>query len=200
MVKKILSLLLLTLIWTSNANAQEEENQALIQRRAAEMVSQLGDYLNYMADKGKSYKTRQYYRKKALNLFIGKGNSYEIGGRQFPAVSMQTTSVNTKAVRTTPMSTYFNNLINLKYGNVSLTTTEVGKIKVSDLKKVDNDTYMCTCYIEQVFKGYSKDGRLIYADITRKSVMCYITVEQTVTGPEYIVQLGNITATHTERL
>ncbi len=200
MVKKILSLLLLTLIWTSNANAQEEENQALIQRRAAEMVSQLGDYLNYMADKGKSYKTRQYYRKKALNLFIGKGNSYEIGGRQFPAVSMQTTSVNTKAVRTTPMSTYFNNLINLKYGNVSLTTTEVGKIKVSDLKKVDNDTYMCTCYIEQVFKGYSKDGRPIYADITRKSVMCYITVEQTVTGPEYIVQLGNITATHTERL
>lgn len=200
MVKKILSLILLTLICLPAIKAQDATEQALIQRRAAEMVSQLGDYLNYMADKEKSEKTRQYYRKKALNLFIGKGESYVIGGRSFPAVSMQTTSVNTQKVRTTPMAQYFTNLINLNYGQVKLTTTEVGKIKVSDLKKVDNDTYVCTCYIEQVFKGYSREGKPIYGDITRKSVQCYVTVENTVMGTEYIVQLGNITATETKRI
>lgn len=182
------------------AEAQTAGEQALIQRRAAEMVSQLGDYLNYMANKEKSLKNRQYYRRKALNLFIGKGEGYEIDGKMFRPVEMQTTSVNTKKVKSTPMGEYFTHLINLRYGNVSLTTTEVGKIKVSDLKKIADNTYMCTCYIEQVFRGYSKDGRPIYGDITKKSVQCYVTVEQTVDGTEYIVQLGNITATDTEKL
>lgn len=200
MINRILSFIILAAVCAMPLRAQSESEQAAMQRRAAEVVAQLGDYLNYMADKNKSLKMRQYYRKKALNLFIGKGEAYEIGGRQFPAVSMQTTSVNTKAVKTTPVSSYFEHLINLRYANVSLTTTEVGKIKVSDLKKISDDTYVCTCYIEQVFKGYSADGRPIYADITRKSVQCYITLEQTALGVEFIVRIGNITATHTERI
>ncbi len=200
MIKKLSLLLLLIAFLRFGLQAQNYDEEALIQRRAAEMVSQLGDYLNYMADKNKKLSLRQRYRDKALNLFISKGEPYKLGGREFPAVSMQTTSTNSKVVKTTPMGEYFTNLINIKYRNVSLTTTEVGKIKVSSLKKIDEDTYQCTCYIEQVFRGYGTDGRPLYGDITRKSVQCIISVEQTIDGTEYIVRLGNITATHTERI
>lgn len=197
-MKNIISIILLAmLIVAVPAKAQDSEQ---IKRRATEMVAQLGDYLNYMADKDNSLKNRQYYRKKALNLFIGKGNTYTIGGKKHPAVSMQTTSVNRRTVKTTPMGEYFTHLINLRYSDVELKTTEIGNIKVSNLKKISDDTYECTCYIDQEFIGRGSDGRPIYHDITRKSVQCYITVDQTINGEEYIVQLGNVTATHTERL
>ena len=78
-MKKLLAILLLLLAVAAPAKAQEAEQ---IKRRAAEMVGQLGDYLDYMADKDNSLKNREYYRKKALNLFIGKGEAYTIGGKR----------------------------------------------------------------------------------------------------------------------
>ena len=69
-MKKLLAILLLLLAVAAPAKAQEAEQ---IKRRAAEMVGQLGDYLDYMADKDNSLKNREYYRTKALNLPLWTG-------------------------------------------------------------------------------------------------------------------------------
>lgn len=68
-MKKLLAILLLLLAVAAPAKAQEAEQ---IKRRAAEMVGQLGDYLDYMADKDNSLKNREYYRKKPLTCLLEK--------------------------------------------------------------------------------------------------------------------------------
>ena len=70
--------------------------------------------------------------------------------------------------------------------------------------KIDDDTYVCTCYFEQAFCGY-RDGKPVYKDITRKKVKCYVVRqvildEQEGEQHEYMVMLGDVTALETRRV
>ena len=97
------------------------------------------------------------------------------------------------------MKTYLLNLANLRYSDVVITSTDVSNIKVSSLRKIDEDTYVCTCYFNQTFIGY-RDGIPVYKDRTSKYVKCYVYLESTEDGLEYIIRLGDVYATDTERL
>lgn len=170
-----------------------------IKRTAAQRVAQMNDYISFMADKSNDMDTRQYYKKQALNLFAGRGYNYEENGVNKEGVRMEITSVNNTHPRSKLMRVYFNGLINLTYQQVSIQSTELASIKVSNLQKVDNNMYVCTCYFEQVFVGY-RDGRAIYKDITRKKVKCYIEIQDVEDGPqEYVVLLGDVQAIDTKR-
>ena len=176
---------------TISASGQSKED--MLRRRAAQKVGQMCDYIEFMADKVKNIDTRKYYRLIALNLFINKGNAYEEDGRMKEGVLMEITSVNRKKTDHPLIRDYFTNLINLKYEKVVINTTEVADIRVSNLQRIDDNEYVCTCYFEQAFCGY-RDGKPIYKDITRKKIKCYVFVEQTEDGEEYIVMLGDVTA------
>lgn len=170
-----------------------------IKRTAAQRVAQMNDYISFMADKSNDMDTRQYYKKQALNLFAGRGYNYEENGVNKEGGRMEITSVNNTRPRSKLMRVYFNGLINLTYQQVSIQSTELASIKVSNLQKVDNNMYVCTCYFEQVFVGY-RDGRAIYKDITRKKVKCYIEIQDVEDGPqEYVVLLGDVQAIDTKR-
>lgn len=187
-----------------SANAQNIENDKMLQQRAKERVRLMNDYVAYMADKSKSQEARYYYRKKALPLFIGKGYEYEENGVTKQGVMMQTTSVNRPGVVTnTPLRDYFSRLVNLRYSKVNITSTEIAKIEVSDLKKVDSSDnktlYMCTCQYVQYFRGEYGDG-YVYADKTTKRIVCYVEVEETEDGQEFMIMLGDVEAISTERL
>lgn len=170
-----------------------------IKRTAAQRVAQMNDYISFMADKSNDLETRQYYKKQALNLFAGRGYNYEENGVNKEGVRMEITSVNNTRPRSKLMRVYFNGLINLTYQKVSIQSTELASIKVSNLQKVDNNMYVCTCYFDQVFVGYM-DGRPVYKDITRKKVKCYIEVQDVEGGPqEYVVLLGDVQAIDTKR-
>lgn len=176
-------------------NAVDEQ----IRRTAAQRVAQMNDYISFMADKSNDMETRQYYKKQALNLFAGRGYNYEENGVNKEGVRMEITSVNNTRPRSKLMRVYFNGLINLTYQKVSIQSTELASIKVSNLQKVDNNMYVCTCYFDQVFVGY-RDGRPVYKDITRKKVKCYIEVQDVEGGPqEYVVLLGDVQAIDTKR-
>lgn len=97
------------------------------------------------------------------------------------------------------MKKYFQNLIDLKYNDVQITSTDVADIKVSQLQRIGENLYVCTCYFEQAFIGYM-DGRLVYKDITRKHVKCYVYAEETESGTEFMVLLGDVTADQTRKL
>ncbi len=177
----------------------QQSKEEMLQRRAAQKVGQLCDYIEFIANPENSVKARTYYRDNALNLFINQGEAYEENGRRKDGVRMEVTSVNRKGKTSRLVKDYLNGLMKLNYSKVDISTTEVAKIRVSDLKKIDDDTYMCTCYFEQTFCGY-RDGKPVYRDITRKKVQCFLKAEPTEEGTEYIVMLGDITALDTRRL
>ena len=179
--------------------AQSPNTDKELKTRVAERVALMNSYIKYMADKKNNYKTRQYYGKKALALFIGKGYSYSLDGVKHDGVMMQTTSTNTQEVKTTLMRDYFQHLIDLKYTDVKITSTSAADMKVSDLKKIAPNKYVCTCQYVQYFYGY-RDGALVYRDRTTKRIECLIEAEDTEDGLEYIVQLGDVEALHTERI
>lgn len=189
-------------LFTSVALAQDFD-QASVKVRVAERVQLMNDYISYMADKKNIYKTRQYYLKKTLPLFIGKGYKYISDGVEKEGVIMQTTSTNRAGKVTTQLiRDYFSKLIDLKYSDVKITSTRAANIKVSDLKKIGKEEdgkyiYECTCEYEQYFYGY-RDGKLIYKDKTTKRISCRIEVEETEDGLETIIRLGDVEAICTE--
>lgn len=196
-LKKILLLQFIVMIFAPMMAQNSVEDQ--IKRRAAERVAQMNDYISFMADKSNDLETRQYNKKQALNLFAGRGYDYEENGIRKEGVRMEVTSVNNTRPRAKLMRVYFNGLVNLTYQKVSIQSTEVSSIKVSNLQKVDNNLYVCTCYFDQVFIGY-RDGIPVYKDITRKKVKCYVEVQDAEDGLEYVVLLGDVHAIDTKRI
>lgn len=198
-LNKIVIVVLSMLCIVISVSAQITDQDEMIKRRAAEKVAQMNDYISFMASKKKSLDTRKYYKTKALNLFFGKGYSYEENGIEKDGVMMEITSVNRKSVSHKLIRIYFDNLINLKYTDVQITSTEIANIKVSNLQQIDEDLYVCTCQYDQAFVGF-RDGRPVYKDITTKRIKCYVKAEDTEDGTEYIIMLGDVTALETKRM
>ncbi len=195
--KRAILLLFAVLLFLPVMGQDSVEEQ--IKLTAAQRVAQMNDYISFMADKENDLETRQYYKKQALNLFAGRGYNYEEDGINKEGVRMEITSVRNTRPRSKLMRVYFNGLINLSYQKVSIQSTELAKIKVSNLQRVDNNLYVCTCYFDQVFIGY-RDGVPIYKDITRKKVKCYVEIQEVEGGQhEFIVLLGDVHALDTKR-
>ena len=183
----------------SSVKAQTVDQEEMIKRRAAEKVAQMNDYISFMASKRKSTENRKYYKTKALNLFMGKGFSYEENGVEKDGVMMETSSVNRTSVNHSLMRDYFDRVIRLRYSDVKITSTEIADIKVSNLQQIDENLYVCTCQYDQAFVGY-RDGKPAYKDITTKRIKCYVYAEDTEDGLEYIILLGDVTALETKRM
>lgn len=196
--QKFLVALLAIFSLATTAFAQVEGQEEMIKRRAAEKVGQMNDYISFMANKKKPEESRLYYRTKALNLFIGKGFSYEENGVTKEGVMMQVTSKNRKSVSTPFIRTYFQNLVTglRSYTDVKIEATEIADIKVSELRQIDTNLWVCTCQYDQAFEGV-RDGRLIYRDITTKRIKCYVVAEDTEDGWEFIILLGDVYAIET---
>lgn len=194
-IKYILSLLFLLI--GANVYAQSDTGMTeLMKQRAQQKVAQMNDYISFLADKSKSLDTRNYYRGQALNLFIEKGEPFEEEGIHNTGVKMETTSKYSKKPSRRLMKNYFTGLIELRYSKVSIQSTKVNEIKISDLQKIDDNKYVCTAYYEQIFVG-ERDGKIVYKDRTRKKVKIYILSEETIDGEEFIVLLGDVTALET---
>lgn len=191
---------------TNVVDAQNSTIEEKIKLRAAQKVGLLGEYISSIADKTQGdLQSRLHFCDKALSLFIGKGGPYEEDGVERKGVVMEVTSVNRKTVNRRLMKNYFNGLANLRYDAVSIETTDVADIKVSNLHRVADNLFVCTCFFEQAFTGY-KDGRPVYKDITRKAVKCYViqeeieVIEEGGDKYEYLVLLGDVRAIDTIRV
>lgn len=188
---------LMLLFIGASAFAQSDAGiSELMKQRAQQKVAQMNDNISFMADKSKDLNTRNYYRGKALNLFIEKGEPFEEEGALNEGVKMETTSAYRPRPTRRLMKKYFTGLVNLNYSKVEIKTTKVHEIEIGELQKIDDNKYVCTAYFEQVFVGY-RDGRAIYKDRTRKKVKVYIITEETIDRQEFMVLLGDVTALET---
>lgn len=181
-------------------NAQED----MARQRAAEVVAQMNDYVSFMARKDYSVNIRNRYRTQALNLYVGKGYSYELNGENRDGVIMEVSSVTKNTIKKQLIRNYFTNLINLRYKDVKITNTEVAEMKLSNLKKVDDNMYVCTCQFVMVFEGRT-DRNFVYKDKTTKRIKCFVRVDEVVDEDgekslEFMVRLGDTQCISTERL
>lgn len=200
--KMVLATILLFMASLTYAQSNVED---LIAKRAQQKVKQMTNYVEYMANKDDSLEDRKEYRTLALNLFIGHGEPYTLNDATRKGVYMQITSKYRKKPTERLMKDYFTGLINMRYNKVVIESTDVKDIKVSELRKVGENEFECTCTFVQAFCGY-RDGRPVYKDITKKRVTCHIFGEETVkvmangeikTSYEYIVLLGDVEALET---
>jgi len=204
LLTKLANLFLLLLL-AAPLHAQTSVDMEQVKHKVQEHVAQMNDYIAYMADPKKDKETRLYYRKQALNLFIGMGYEYEEDGIDKEGVRMEVTSVNRKKPRSRLTRVYFTGLINMNYDAVTIETTKCYEIQVSNLKKIGDNEYVCTCDFEQFFSGF-RDGKLVYGrEKTRKRVKCYVYVVETLGKDnqiveEYVIRLGDTTALETRRL
>lgn len=168
-------------------------NEEKLKPHGLSIIGQLCDYIELMSNSNIDVTTRKAYQSRALKLFINKGETYVEDDVKKEGVYIEINSpYRSKPVRRF-VRNYFEGLINNRYSKVTIESTEIANIKVSNLQKINDDIYVCTCYFEQAYCG-NKDGREIYKDITRKKVKCYITKEETDDGVEYITRLGDIKA------
>ena len=183
----------------------QPNNENAMTMRVVQKVKQLADYITYMADKEKPIRDRKEYRQAALNLFIGQGKSYIVNGAPREGVYMLITSKHRKRAVQRLMKDYFTGLINMRYSKVVIESSEITDIKVSELKKVADHEYECTCTFVQAFCGFH-DGKPIYKKIPHKRVTCRILEEEIAkitdsgdieTGYEYVIWLGDVEALET---
>lgn len=198
-IRYILFTMLLSVVGASAFAQSDAGISELMKQRAQQKVAQMNDNISFMADKSKNLDTRNYYRGRALNLFVERGEPFEEEGIHNSGVKMETTSIYRKKPTKRLMKDYFTGLVNLRYSKVDIQSTKVHEIEVSDLQKVDDNKYVCTAYFEQIFIGY-QDGRPVYKDRTRKKVKVYILAEETIDGQEFFVLLGDVTALETTKM
>ena len=193
------------LLFMASLTYAQSNVEDLIAKRAQQKVKQMTNYVEYMANKDESLEDRKEYRTLALNLFIGHSDPYTLNDTTRKGVYMQITSKYRKKPTERLMKDYFTGLINMRYNKVVIESTDVKDIKVSELRKVGENEFECTCTFVQAFCGY-RDGRPVYKDITKKRVTCHIFGEETVkvmangeikTSYEYIVLLGDVEALET---
>ena len=204
---KTMIILLLTVFGSAlkvNAQIFTNAQEDMARQRAAEVVAQMNDYVSFMARKDYSVNIRNRYRTQALNLYVGKGYSYELNGENRDGVIMEVSSVTKNTIKKQLIRNYFTNLINLRYKDVKITNTEVAEMKLSNLKKVDDNMYVCTCQFVMVFEGRT-DRNFVYKDKTTKRIKCFVRVDEVVDEDgekslEFMVRLGDTQCISTERL
>lgn len=197
-------------LFAGASNAQKNGSyEEMLKQRVARKVAQMNDYIEFIANPQRSKAERLDFRKRALNLFVGRGNSYTENGEVKNGVVMQITSIYRKNPTKRLMRDYFTGLINMRYSNVKIESTDFTDMKVSELKKVSEGEYVCTCVFSQAFCGFDAEGKPKYKDITKKRVTCHVLVQETTavsksgtleTNIEYIVLLGDVEALETKRI
>ncbi len=193
----------------SQTNDLTKEDMDQLLEQTKHKVNEFNGYISFIAQK-KRYKTLQEqteveqskdeYIKQALRLFIGGGKAYtDNDGNYHLAPVMEVSSIarKTRRVRVTdrPIGVYLNNLKNMRYTEVTVTTGDA--FFCSDAKQVGDDQYEVTLSFRQYFVGKT-DGKVVYSDKTDKTVKVYIKKKVIDGRTRWTVLLGDIKVDATE--
>jgi len=161
-------------------NLSPERKQA-IDSLAMEKVRDLSKYIVIIGDKDTPWSEANRVIDRAEELFMT--------GSEIGVSSLVRTEINYYDVRK-----YFERLMRLNYNKVEISWYNIEY--VSDLQRQPDGTYVGVITIFQKFKGYDKEGRLIYQDTTKKDITVYVKRKETQIGGRLIgfwdVLLGDI--------
>lgn len=195
----IIGLLLLQQSAIAQQVTLSDEDKGELQIRVKQKIEDFEMHLGTIASKaGVSEASKNAATMSALELFIGKGNTYEYtddygNRRTHEPVKMQTSSRYRK-YPPKPMTQYLQSLRNLTYTKVVIESADA--VRVDNIFETPDGKYEAIAYFSQKFCGY-RDGRLVYNDVTEKKVKIYVEKEviPTPSGEDQIiwqVLLGDI--------
>lgn len=166
-------------LWAQD-NLTPERKQA-IDSLALEKVKDLSKYISIIGDKETPWSEANRVIDRAEELFMQ--------GRE-----MGVSSLVKPEIKYYPVRKYFERLMRLNYNKVEIEWYDIEY--VSDLQRQPDGTYVGVITVFQKFKGYDKEGRLIYQDTTKKDITVYVKRKETQIGGRLIgfwdVLLGDI--------
>jgi len=184
-MKKITYLLIMILGFGSITVAAQDnispERKQAIDSLALEKVRDLSKYISLIGDKSTPWSEANRVIDRAEELFMQ--------GSEIGVSSLTRKEINYYGIRE-----YFERLMRLNYSKVEITWYNIEY--VSDLQRQPDGTYVGVITIFQKFKGYDKEGKLVYQDTTKKDITVYVKRKQTQIGGRLIgfwdVLLGDI--------
>jgi len=176
---------------TANVRAQDDispERKQAIDSLALEKVRDLSKYISIIGSKNTAWSE--------ANRVIDRADELFMQGAEIGVSSLARTEVDYYKVRQ-----YFERLMRLNYDRVEI---EWFKIEyVSDLQRQPDGTYVGVITIFQKFKGYDKEGGLVYEDTTKKDITVYVKRKETQIGGRIIgfwdVLLGDMRVKETNK-
>ncbi len=190
-IKTYLLIVIMGFVWINGATAQENlspERKQAIDSLALEKVRDLSKYITIIGDKNTPWSEANRVIDRAEELFMQ--------GSEIGVSSLARPEIKYYAVRK-----YFERLMRLNYSRVEIEWYNIEY--VSDLQRQPDGTYVGVITIFQKFKGYDKEGRLIYQDTTKKDITVYVKRKETQIGGRLIgfwdVLLGDIRVKETSK-
>ncbi len=179
------------LISFAGAKAQDNlspERKQAIDSLALEKVRDLSKYITIIGDKNTPWSEANRVIDRAEELFM-QGSEIGVSSLVRPEIKYY------------PVRKYFERLMRLNYSRVEIEWYNIEY--VSDLQRQPDGTYVGVITIFQKFKGYDKEGRLIYQDTTKKDITVYVKRKETQIGGRLIgfwdVLLGDIRVKETSK-
>ncbi len=178
-------------LFASNVQAQDDlspERKQAIDSLALEKVRDLSKYISIIGSKNTAWSEANRVIDRAEELFMQ--------GAEMGVSTLAKPEVDYYKVRQ-----YFERLMRLNYDRVEI---EWFKIEyVSDLQRQPDGTYVGVITIFQKFKGYNKEGGLVYEDTTKKDITVYVKRKETQIGGRIIgfwdVLLGDMRVKETSK-
>ena len=169
-MKKIIATLMILLCVTGVAMAQDElsfERKQAIDSLALEKVRDLSKYIKIVGSKDTPFSEANRVIDRAEELFMSDA---EIG----------VSSIHSNQITFYRVRKYFEHLMRLNYDRVEIEWYNIEY--VSDLQRQPDGTYVGVITIFQTFRGYDKEGNLVYKDTTKKDITVYVRRKETQIG------------------
>ena len=174
-MKKIFLTLLFGIFFIGNTQicAQElsPERKQAVDSLALEKVRDLSKYIKIVGSKETPWSEANRVIDRAEELFA-------------PDAEIGVSSLTTNEVMYYKVRQYLERLMRLNYDRVEIDWYKIEY--VSDLQRQPDGTYVGVITVFQTFKGYDKEGRLIYQDTTKKDITVYVKRKETQIGGRLI--------------
>ena len=169
-MKKIIATLAFVMCFAGIALAQDElsfERKQAIDSLALEKVRDLSKYVKIVGSKETPFSEANRVIDRAEELFMSDA---EIG-----VSSLSSNQITYYRVRK-----YFEHLMRLNYDRVEIEWYNIEY--VSDLQRQPDGTYVGVITIFQTFRGYDREGNMVYKDTTKKDITVYVKRKETQIG------------------
>lgn len=191
-MKRFLVTLILGVLFAGNAQifAQElsPERKQAVDSLALEKVRDLSKYIKIVGSKETPWSEANRVIDRAEELFS-------------PDAEIGVSTLSSNEVKYYKVRQYLERLMRLNYDRVEIDWYKIEY--VSDLQRQPDGTYVGVITVFQTFKGYDKEGRLIYQDTTKKDITVYVKRKETQIGGRTIgfwdVLLGDMRVKETAR-
>jgi len=184
-------LFLLGVLMVLPAAAQEPLNpqrKQAVDSLALEKVRDLSKYITIIGSKDTPWSEANRVIDRAEELFM-QGSEIGVSSLLRPQIAYY-------GVRK-----YFERLMRLNYSKVEIQWYKIDY--VSDLQRQPDGTFVGVITVFQKFKGYNKEGRLVYQDTTKKDITVYVKRKETQIGGRLVgfwdVLLGDMRVKETEK-